>query len=226
VCIAPSPARDPRPIQRRFGAAKSPRPPLGPCLSPREATIIWRASWYCGSFVTSKLEPQDVDVFLVMDDTFDASSFRRRFLRSSTMRRQRTSVRGVLGPTSRCVADEQAAVEFWQVSVRRVDEDRRDQYGGAMITMTKSSKRARAGSAIFRTRCSFGQVETNPGELSPLGIRVSGLRSTECSGGTRVPVASPGELKSKRRRPAWRESCVERVLNSGRIAVTSDPLLS
>ncbi len=27
-----------------------------------------------GSFVTNKLEPQDVDVFLVMADTFDASS--------------------------------------------------------------------------------------------------------------------------------------------------------
>jgi len=26
-----------------------------------------------GSFVTNKLEPQDVDVFLVMADTFDAS---------------------------------------------------------------------------------------------------------------------------------------------------------
>jgi len=50
-----------------------------------------------GSFVTNKLEPQDVDVFLVMEDTFDASQ-QATLLRSSTMRpHKRTSVRACSG---------------------------------------------------------------------------------------------------------------------------------
>ncbi len=70
-----------------------------------------------GSFVTSKAEPQDVDVFLVMADAFDASGLtgdaRLLFDHGAAQAHFGASVfwvrRGAAWP------DEQAAVEFWQV---------------------------------------------------------------------------------------------------------------
>jgi hypothetical protein len=70
-----------------------------------------------GSFVTGKPEPQDVDLFLVMADEFDASQLsgdmRLLFDHGAAQARFGASVfwvrRQVAWP------DERAAVEFWQV---------------------------------------------------------------------------------------------------------------
>jgi hypothetical protein len=70
-----------------------------------------------GSFVTSKLEPQDVDVFLVMEDMFDASQLAgdasRRFDHAAAQAHFGASVFWVRHRAA--WPDEQAAVEFWQV---------------------------------------------------------------------------------------------------------------
>jgi len=70
-----------------------------------------------GSFYTSKLEPQDVDVFLVMDDTFDASQLAGDasplFDHAAAQAHFGASVFWVRHRAA--WPDEQAAVEFWQV---------------------------------------------------------------------------------------------------------------
>ena len=70
-----------------------------------------------GSFVTSKLEPQDVDVFLVMEDTFDASQLAGDasplFDHAAAQAHFGASVFWVRHRAA--WPDEQAAVEFWQV---------------------------------------------------------------------------------------------------------------
>jgi len=70
-----------------------------------------------GSFVTSTLEPQDVDVFLVMEDTFDASQLAGDasplFDHAAAQAHFGTSVFWVRHRAA--WPDEQAAVEFWQV---------------------------------------------------------------------------------------------------------------
>ena len=70
-----------------------------------------------GSFVTGKLDPQDVDVFLVMADAFDASELtsdvRLLFDHDAAQAHFGASVFWV---RHRAVwPDEQVAVEFWQV---------------------------------------------------------------------------------------------------------------
>ena len=70
-----------------------------------------------GSFVTTKADPQDVDVFLIMTDTFDASRLtenaRLLFDHSAAQAHFGASVfwvrQGAAWP------DEEAAIEFWQV---------------------------------------------------------------------------------------------------------------
>ncbi len=70
-----------------------------------------------GSFVTSKLEPQDVDVFLVMEDTFDASQLAGDasplFDHAAAQAHFGASVFWVRHRAA--WPDEQAAIEFWQV---------------------------------------------------------------------------------------------------------------
>jgi len=70
-----------------------------------------------GSFVTNKLEPQDVDVFLVMEDTFDASQLAGDasplFDHAAAQAHFGASVFWVRHRAA--WPDEQAAVEFWQV---------------------------------------------------------------------------------------------------------------
>ena len=70
-----------------------------------------------GSFVTNKLEPQDVDVFLVMDDTFDASQLtgdaRLLFDHAAAQAHFGASVFWVRHLAA--WPGEEAAVEFWQV---------------------------------------------------------------------------------------------------------------
>lgn len=70
-----------------------------------------------GSFVTDKLEPQDIDVFLIMADTFDAARLagdaRLLFDHGAAQAHFGASVFWV----RRLAAwpDEQSAIEFWQV---------------------------------------------------------------------------------------------------------------
>ena len=70
-----------------------------------------------GSFVTSKSEPNDVDIFLIMGDAFDASQLRAEarllFDHGAAQAHFGASVFWL----RRLAAwpDEQTAVEFWQV---------------------------------------------------------------------------------------------------------------
>jgi len=70
-----------------------------------------------GSFVTDKLDPQDVDMFLVMADTLDASRLRG----DASLLFDHGAAQAHFGASvfwvRRLAAwqDEQAAVEFWQV---------------------------------------------------------------------------------------------------------------
>ena len=70
-----------------------------------------------GSFVTNKLEPQDVDVFLLMEHTFDASQLAGDasplFDHAAAQAHFGASVFWVRHRAA--WPDEQAAVEFWQV---------------------------------------------------------------------------------------------------------------
>lgn len=70
-----------------------------------------------GSFVTDKREPQDVDAFLVMADTFDAShptgAARLLFDHAAAQAHFGASVFWVRQLAA--WPDEQAAVEFWEV---------------------------------------------------------------------------------------------------------------
>ena len=70
-----------------------------------------------GSFVTDKLEPHDVDVFIVMDDAFDASALPSEaalvFDHSAADAHFGASVFWV--PRLAAFGGEHAAVEYWQV---------------------------------------------------------------------------------------------------------------
>ena len=70
-----------------------------------------------GSFVTGKLDPQDVDVFLVMADTFDASHLRgdARLLFDHGAAQAHFGASVFWVRHLAAWQDEQAAVEFWQV---------------------------------------------------------------------------------------------------------------
>ena len=66
-----------REVLERFGVGSAQRKALALRLERvyrvAQATGCLGRFVVFGSFVTNKLEPQDVDVFLVMADTFDAS---------------------------------------------------------------------------------------------------------------------------------------------------------
>ena len=70
-----------------------------------------------GSFVTSKAEPNDVDVFLLMEDSFDASQLtgeaRRLFDHAAAQSHFGASVFWLRRLAA--LDGEQAAVEYWQV---------------------------------------------------------------------------------------------------------------
>ena len=70
-----------------------------------------------GSFVTHKLEPQDVDVFLVMADTFDASHLRgdARLLFDHDAAQAHFGASVFWVRHLAAWQNDQAAVEFWQV---------------------------------------------------------------------------------------------------------------
>ena len=92
------------------------------CASPAATAspkrlATWRDSSFFGSFVTSTSEPNDVDVFLIMANAFDASQLRAEaqllFDHGAAQAHFGASVFWL----RRLAAwpDEQTAVEFWQV---------------------------------------------------------------------------------------------------------------
>lgn len=70
-----------------------------------------------GSFVTSKPEPQDVDLFLVMDDAFDASELKgdKRLLFDHGAAQAHFGASVFWIRRRAAWPEERVAVEFWQV---------------------------------------------------------------------------------------------------------------
>jgi len=110
-----------REVLERFGVGSAQRKALAHRLA-RVYRVV-QASGHLGrivvfgSFVTNKVEPQDVDVFLVMADTFDTSNLsgdaRLLFDHGAAQARFGASVFWVRHLAA--WPGEQAAVEFWQV---------------------------------------------------------------------------------------------------------------
>ena len=110
-----------REILGRFGVGSARRKALGLRLARvhrvDQATGHLARFVIFGSFVTSKSEPNDVDIFLVMADAFDAS----RLLGEAALLFDHGAAQAHFGASvfwlRRAAAwpSEQAAVEFWQV---------------------------------------------------------------------------------------------------------------
>jgi hypothetical protein len=108
-------------VLKRFAAASGKRAALGLRLERihalAQATGQVRRFVVFGSFVTAKAEPNDVDVFLVMDDSFDpalvTAATRRLFDHSAAQGQFGASVFWLR--CLACLEGEQAAVEYWQV---------------------------------------------------------------------------------------------------------------
>src|SRR6266566_950127 len=110
-----------REVRERFGVGSAKRKALA--LRLERIYTIARATGHLarfvvfGSFVTSKLEPQDVDVFLVMADTFDASHLRgdARLLFDHDAAQAHFGASVFWVRHLAAWQNDQAAVEFWQV---------------------------------------------------------------------------------------------------------------
>ena len=110
-----------REILDQFGVGSAQRKVLalrlGRVYRVAEATDHLARFVVFGSFVTNKPEPQDVDVFLVMEDTFDAS----RLAGDASLLFDHAAAQAHFGASVFWVRhraawpNEQAAVEFWQV---------------------------------------------------------------------------------------------------------------
>jgi hypothetical protein len=70
-----------------------------------------------GSFVTGKLEPNDVDIFMIMDDNFDVSrlSHESRLLFDHTAAQTHFGCSLFWVRRLAALAGEQAALEDWQI---------------------------------------------------------------------------------------------------------------
>jgi len=111
-----------REILEQFGVGSAQRKVLalrlGRVYRVAEATDHLTRFVVFGSFVTNKLEPQDVDVFLVMEDTFDAS----QLAGDASLLFDHAAGQAHFGASVFWVRhraawpNEQAAVEFWQVT--------------------------------------------------------------------------------------------------------------
>src|SRR5437899_9075677 len=110
-----------REVRERFGVGSAKRKALA--LRLDRIYRIVRATGHLarfvefGSFVTSKLEPQDVDVFLVMADTFDASHLRgdARLLFDHDAAQAHFGASVFWVRHLAAWENDQAAVQFWQV---------------------------------------------------------------------------------------------------------------
>jgi hypothetical protein len=108
-------------VLARFGAGGAQRKAVG--LRLERITTIARATRQVrrfvvfGSFVTAKEEPNDVNVFLIMENTFDpailSGASRRLFDHSVAQAQFGASVLWLRQLA--CLEGEQAAVEYWQV---------------------------------------------------------------------------------------------------------------
>ena len=105
----------------RFGVGSDQRLALGLRLAQvyavAQATGQLARCVVFGSFVTDRIEPNDVDIFLVMADTFDVSQLAGR----ARLLFDHAAAQAYFGASvfwlRRLAAwpDEQAAIEFWQV---------------------------------------------------------------------------------------------------------------
>ena len=110
-----------REIHDQFGVGSAQRKVLalrlGRVYRVAEATDHLARFVVFGSFVTNKPEPQDVDVFLVMEDMFDAS----QLAGDASLLFDHAAAQAHFGASVFWVRhlaawpNEQAAVEFWQV---------------------------------------------------------------------------------------------------------------
>lgn len=110
-----------REVLERFAAGSAQRVAVG--LRLERVYNLVRATGHLrrfvvfGSFITNKEEPDDVDVFFVMEDTFDPAVLRRET--ASVF--DHTSAQAQFGASVfwfrllACMEGEQAAVEYWQV---------------------------------------------------------------------------------------------------------------
>jgi hypothetical protein len=110
-----------REVQERFAAGSAQRIAVGLQLeriyAAARATGHLRRFVVFGSFVTAKEEPNDVDVFLIMEDSFDPTLLtpeaRRLFDHSACQAEFGASL--FWFRRLACLEGEQAAIEYWQV---------------------------------------------------------------------------------------------------------------
>jgi hypothetical protein len=110
-----------REVLQRFAAGSGQRIAVGRRLewiyAMAQATGQVRRLVVFGSFITAKAEPNDVDVFLIMEDSFDpallTAEARRLFDHSAAQAQFGANVFWLRRLA--CLEGEQAAVEYWQV---------------------------------------------------------------------------------------------------------------
>jgi hypothetical protein len=129
-----------------------------------------------GSFVTAKEEPNDVDVFIIMEDSFDPALLthesQRLFDHTAAQAQFGASVLWFrrLG----CFEGEQAAVDYWQVKRGGgFARHYRDHRGEAMITHDQELEATQERIRHFQAQVvHLRKVETNP---LPYRLSVSGF---------------------------------------------------
>jgi hypothetical protein len=110
-----------REVLDRFAVGSAQRIAIGLRLeriySVAQATGHLRRFVIFGSFVTSKEEPNDVDAFFIMEDSFDPALLSReaRSLFDHTAAQAQFGASVFWFRHLACLGDEQAAIEYWQV---------------------------------------------------------------------------------------------------------------
>lgn len=110
-----------RDVLNRFGTGTAQRATVGQrleriCRAARASGHVARFIVF-GSFVTEKPEPNDVDVFLLMDDAFDTSQLtgEARLLFDHTTAQAHFGASVFWVRRAAALEGEQATVEYWQV---------------------------------------------------------------------------------------------------------------
>jgi hypothetical protein len=114
-------------VLNRFGAGSVQRRAVA--LRLERVYRIARASGHLsrfvvfGSFVTAKLEPADVDVFLLMENTFDASQLtgEARFLFDHSAAQTRFGVSVFWLRRLAALEGEVATINYWQIKPRTIN---------------------------------------------------------------------------------------------------------
>ncbi len=108
-------------VLKRFASGSAQRMAVGLRLeriyAVAQATRHLRRFVVFGSFITAKEEPNDVDIFLLMEDTFDPALLSReaRSLFDHTAAQAQFGASVFWLRRLGCLEGEQAAVEYWQV---------------------------------------------------------------------------------------------------------------